>query len=145
MATLRGLEKNMFWALRLSVPTVFMFSLGSAFALAPLLGAALATPIGLASCAVWLVGAALPWWAWGHPLHRAALGLLLQPVSVLILLLAAWNSTAATLRRRGIEWRGDLIPLSELRAALKPASWWLGRPLRLPIAQGADTQPTDVG
>jgi hypothetical protein len=43
---------------------------------------------------------------------------LLHPLSVALLIVAAWNSAIKTLARGGVRWRDTFYPLSALRAGL---------------------------
>lgn len=129
-ATIRGLEKNAFWALRLSAAWLVAFTAAVLVGLSPLVAPAVlgpASPLAWGLVAPWLLGAALPWSAVraGVPLRVA--GVALAPLSTLLLLVAAWRSAILTWRRGGITWRGDLFSTSELRAALKPLRWWVDR------------------
>ena len=136
LATIRGIEKNTFWAARLSIAGVLAFTVGAGAAAAPLLGP-LVGGWGWVAFAAWWVAAALPHAAGGQGFARAALGTLAQPLSSMLLLVAAWNSLVVTSRRGGIRWRDDFFSLQELRAGLKPLSWWgVGQPRRQSGAEG---------
>ena len=90
-------------------------------------------PWGLVAAGTWLAGIALPFLASLNRSPAAVLAVLLHPVSSLLLLVAVWHSAVSTLRRGGVSWRGDVIALADLRAALKPLRWWWSRPLAGPI------------
>ncbi len=48
---------------------------------------------------------------------------LLHPVSIVLLIAAAWNSALSTLRQGGVRWRDTFYPLADLRAGLvRPGS-----------------------
>jgi hypothetical protein len=126
-ATLRGLEKNAFWGLRLSVPVLLAFTAANALLLAPVVTAPLLGGPAWGALAAWLLGQSLPWLATRGPARHLLLGALASPLATALLVAAAWRSALVTLSRGGITWRGDFFPLAELRAARKPLSWWLGR------------------
>lgn len=129
---LRGLEKNAFSGCNYSVAVLLAFTaLAVWLAAGPLASALLAGALFLAagvSAAVVLgvlpfavqmgllvLGAALAR-SVGHPVRVAAAAL--NPVGVLLLLTALWNSALTTLARGGIVWRGDFYPLEALRRGL---------------------------
>ena len=115
---LRGLEKNAFAGLRFSLPLVVAVVLGLlATHVLPFLvallgdGSARAAGVGV----VLVVTVVYAWY--GRRAATPAWYALLHPVSVTALVWALLRSTALTLRRGGIEWRGRRYPLAELRAA----------------------------
>lgn len=130
IGTIRGLEKNFFWGARLSVPLVAAFTLAALVLLAPLAAVLAPTAVSLAALGAWVAGVLTP--AAFAPREGRWASALLFPAAVVLMLVAAWNSTVRTLARGGISWRGDLIRIGELRAALLPWRWW-----RRPIAARA--------
>ncbi len=128
----RGLEKNFFAGLGFSLPflslwtgTVLMLNFGPAcvgvFASIYLWGSV--NPSLLA--AVWLpfvIQVVLVAGAYFVEAPRQGYGAmtltLLHPLSVLLLLAAAWNSALRTLVRGGVQWRGTFYPLHRLREGL---------------------------
>jgi glycosyltransferase involved in cell wall biosynthesis len=128
LQVVRGLEKNMFAAFEFSLPLVVALSLvGLVLTLGPfLIGLVVQAgrQPGLSPLVVagWIpfacqVGFILQAYREAsrnfgqHPLVMT----LLYPVSYLLLWAAIWNSTAATLRHGGVNWRGTFYPLSALR------------------------------
>jgi hypothetical protein len=125
--TIRGLEKNAFWALRFSTPLLLAFTALVATLLAPLLGCVADGPAGAAAFGLWWLGAAMPYHALARRTGSGLAALPAHPLSLMVLVLVAWNSAWATWRQGGVRWRDDFYPVDELRAALKPISWWRGR------------------
>ena len=148
LKVVRGLEKNFF--------SGFNFSLGQLCAATLVL---LALTFGPAACAIAATAmllpdaGATPLWplaaAWapialqaaavltgyllGAPLHgyNPWTLTLLHPVSVLLLLVAAWNSAVRTLAQGGVRWRETFYPIAALRAGQVPqgAGRRFGEPL----------------
>jgi hypothetical protein len=124
VGTIRGLEKNAFWGARLSVPLLVVAAGALVVLQLPLVGPAFGAP-GWAALAIWLIGVSLPHLA-SAPFPRSPLGVALHPVSVLLFLATLGNSALRVLHRGGIDWRGDVFTLAELRAGFKPLAWWAG-------------------
>ena len=125
--TIRGLEKNTFWGLRFSRVALVAITLLTVFELAPALGFLAGTATGVAASVVWLLAVALPYVALQRTRGFGLAAIPAHPVSAILLQVTAWSSAMATLRQGGIRWRGDFFSMEELRAALKPLSWWRGR------------------
>lgn len=129
-ATVKGLEKNAYWALRLSPAWLVAFTAAAAFLFSPLAAPVIGGAWAWAGLAAWVLGGALPWLAWRGRRRALLPGLLLLPASAVLLVLAAWNSALSAWRCGGLRWRDDVLPLADLRAALKPLGWWLGKEAR---------------
>jgi hypothetical protein len=114
------LEKNAFAGFRYSIWTAVVAStLLGLQAVVPLLALAVG-PCGVAACLVFYTSVALSFQA-NRKLNNVSpfLALLYAP-SVLILAWAFLRSTFLTLRRGGVNWRGTLYPLAELKRAMIP-------------------------
>lgn len=117
-----GLRKNLFAGCNYSLAQILLVTLGLTWLFGAPLSAAILFPGAwtLAAAAI----AALAWastpWAYAdfHGVER--LYPLVLPLGVLIFLVALWNSTVATLRRGGIEWRGTFYSLRELKSGGMP-------------------------
>lgn len=129
---IRGLEKNMFASFDFSLPLVVALSLGGlALTLGPVLFGLLVQygawlrPHPLLVAAGWIpmfgqVAFILQAYReearhFGQP---PVLMTLLYPLSFLLLCTAIWNSTFATLRRGGVQWRDTFYPLVALRRGI---------------------------
>lgn len=143
---LRGLEKNFyagfdFSLARLVAATAVLLALTFGPALSGALATALLAagggdgggPRGAdAGALVWLAAAWLPLGLQAAVILRGYLDAaprhgydplplaLLHPISVLLLLAAAWNSAVRTLARGGVRWRETFYPLAALRAGQVP-------------------------
>ncbi|HEU4402212.1 MAG TPA: glycosyltransferase [Candidatus Polarisedimenticolia bacterium] len=132
LRVIRGLEKNFFAGLDYSVAQLVAFSaVLLLISFGPAAAAILATllaPRGtpaLVLAAGWLpfalqfgfllYGYLTQGRRYGVPPLRTAL---LHPLSVLLLLAAAWNSAIRTLLRGGVTWRETFYPLAALRQGL---------------------------
>jgi len=131
----RGLEKNFFPGCGYSVVRTLLVTAGlSALNFGPPAVALLGTWMGAAGSGSWprAAGLAVLWlpaaleafcliggyWVYGRRSGVEPWVVLLHPLSMLILIIALWNSTLRTLMRGGIVWRGTFYPLAELRPAL---------------------------
>jgi hypothetical protein len=145
LGTVRGLEKNAYWGLRLSPVLLVAATLMLLWQLLPLAGPAFG-PWGLASFGCYWVGAFLGYQSPETSLGKSLVGTLLHPLSWLLLITTLWNSAIATWRRGGIDWRGDFFSTGELRAELKPLSWWMGKTPASETSPGqvrSSSSPTD--
>lgn len=126
-----GLEKNLFGGFDFSMTQLLVWSaVVLLITFGPAAGGALALALAPA-------GTPLPWIAAGLPaalqagLHLAAyategrrhgyaafLPALLHPLSVLLLIAAAWNSALRTLAQGGVFWRETFYPLAALRLGI---------------------------
>jgi hypothetical protein len=137
---IRGLEKNFFAGCGYSLASLLvltLIALGANFGPAALAAAAVvsAGPTGATSSGAGGAGAA----GWGAAFLPLALQLwfvaegylrdgrragmspwvgLLHPLSVILLLGAAWNSAVVTLAQGGVRWRDTFYPLADLRRGL---------------------------
>jgi hypothetical protein len=142
---IRGLEKNFFWGARFSVPLMLFFSAAALFSLLPCIAPLVGGAPAWWSLAVFTIATALPYRASAHAARGPVfsrerswiLTTLLHPVAMLLLVATGWNSMLRTLTRGGIAWRGDVVPLEELRAALKPWHWWYAPVPARPAAPGS--------
>jgi glycosyltransferase involved in cell wall biosynthesis len=129
---IRGLEKNFFSAfdyslLLLTAATTLLATLTFGPAIVAVSVTALtwgsATPLLLTAAWVPLVFQAAAMLA-GHLFEARRYGYspvtlsLLHPLSIALLIVAAWNSAAKILARGGVRWRHTFYPLSALRAGL---------------------------
>ena len=139
IGTIRGLEKNFFWGARFSVLLVAGFTAATLLMLSPLLAPLSSTPLAWACFGAWLAASAAPYFVGAAAPRGRLAAVLLHPLSLGLLVVAAWNSTIRTLARGGISWRGDVFPLRDLRAGLMPWRWWREAvPSRPPRAAGGD-------
>jgi hypothetical protein len=137
---IRGLEKNFFAGCGYSLAGLLLltlFALGANFGPAALAAWAIASARGGAG--IWvaaLLPLALQMWflTVGYLRDGRQAGMspwigLLHPVSVLLLLGAAWNSAVTTLAQGGVRWRDTFYPLADLRRGLVRAGrgWVAGR------------------
>jgi glycosyltransferase involved in cell wall biosynthesis len=114
------LEKNAFAGFRYSIGTAVVASaLLGLQAVVPLLALA-AGPWGVAACLVFYSSVALSFHANRQLNNVTPLLAILYAPSVLILAWAFLRSTILTLRRGGVNWRGTLYPLAELKRAMIP-------------------------
>jgi hypothetical protein len=127
---IRGLEKNGFAGLGYSLGVLIALSICAvAMGCGPLIVALAGTLLAPSRGAGLAAATCVPWalqvatlilgWVFSTNRKRAPFAsLFLYPVGVALLLFALWNSAVKTLARGGIEWRGTLYPLAELRRGL---------------------------
>ncbi|MFQ5876196.1 MAG: glycosyltransferase [Acidobacteriota bacterium] len=134
LGLIRGLEKNLFGGFGFSLPILLLWTIASALpAYGPALSGILVSVLGGRSAgpiillAAWMpfvlqTGLAFAAASEGprHGGFRPAAVALAQPMSILLLLVAAWNSAIRTVARGGVVWRDTFYPLAELRAGLVP-------------------------
>lgn len=126
-ATVKGLEKNAFWGLRFSLLALLAGSAVSIATLAPVVAPLVGTPAAWSGFALWLLGLGIAYHGPEARIGERLACVLLHPLSVLLMVVTAWNSAIHVWRHRGIVWRDDHIPMKTLREGLKPVSWWLER------------------
>lgn len=127
--TVRGIEKNWFWGVRFSLALQAMVSAALLVAhVLPLAAAARPWPVAAATLTAFAASNFATHLVPDGRIRTAAWGAVLHPLAGSLLVAAGWLSAIATLRRGGIVWRGDFVPLEVLRRELKPLSWWFGRP-----------------
>jgi glycosyltransferase involved in cell wall biosynthesis len=112
----RNLTKNFFAHLRFNLGLALLASLGMLWLhLGPWLGTALATGWARAGYAMALASLIAVYVGMGR---RTGIGIgyvLLQPVATLLMVYTILRSTALTLGRGGVVWRGTFYPLAELK------------------------------
>lgn len=114
------LEKNAFAGFRYSIGTAVVAStLLGLQAVVPLLALAVG-PGGVAACLVFYTSVALSFHANRKLNNVTPFFAILYAPSVLILAWAFLRSMILTLKRGGVNWRGTLYPLAELKRAMIP-------------------------
>jgi len=116
-ALIRGLEKNAFGVMCGYKPAraIGVVPAVAIMALAPSVALALPLPwLQALGALVWLVVLFLSF-TFHARIGQSFLGTLLSPLALLLLPLAVLRSARATLRTKGIHWRGTFYPLAELK------------------------------
>jgi hypothetical protein len=137
LATIRGLEKNLFAGLRYSVPMLVAQTIGAAClhlgpALLALVGRSFRASVPLLVQAGILL---LVSFASRRRLAYNPLALcIMYPLSLALFTWAVWNSALATLRQGGVVWRDTFYPLADLRAGAVPRG--VGRRFLVRLSDG---------
>ncbi len=122
----RGLEKNFFAGLRFRLRYVLVAMAGFVvLGIAPFAGLAVGPWPTRAAC---LVGVATLVALLGATRSHSGIGggyAFLIPIASVILMFTLFRSTWLTLRRGGVDWRGHLYPLDELRRHVDHRDAWL--------------------
>ena len=152
---IRGLEKNLFSGFNFSLPYLTGVTLLTIFlTVTPILVGVLTTSLAggwdhpLLLSAGWLpfilqvlAIAAVASRQAPHVGCNTAMLAVLQPVSMLLLMAAAWNSALRTIARGGVLWRRSFYPLVALRAGLVRAG--AGRQFNPTSGLRRNTEATD--
>jgi glycosyltransferase involved in cell wall biosynthesis len=113
---IRNLTKNFFAHLQFNLPFAVVAVLGMLWLhLGPWLGIFFAAGWAQAGYAVGMAVLAAVYLAMGRRTGISPVYLLLHPLATLLMVYTLLRSTALTLARGGVEWRGTFYPLSELK------------------------------